>query len=291
MLNKITIGLPVYNGGDFIKNRIENILSQNYEDFELIISNNASTDNTDEVCKQFKNRDNRIKYFTHKKNEGALWNFQFVLDESNTPYFVWAGADDIWDQNFLKENIGFLEKNQNFIGSISQVEKFGESNQRELSSNRIIKNIIKQFKFSKYGAVEATGNYKRKSKIYLQNNSAQAVYGIFRTSNLKKSMINKLFLGMDLVIILNVLKYGDYHVIPKKLIKFNMRGFSSNGINASTKNLNHSLIGRIFPYYPFTKWCFNNIGKIIFFNNIIHFIKLNISGELAIIYDILLLKK
>lgn len=291
MSRKITIGLPVYNGDNFLKNRIENILSQTYEDFELIISNNASTDNTDEICKQFVNKDNRIKYFIQEKNKGGLCNFQFVLDASNTPYFVWAGVDDIWDQNFLKENIDFLEKNQNFIGSISQVEKFGESNQRELSSNRKIKNIIKQFRWSKYGAVEATGNYKRKARIYLQNNSAQAIYGIFKTTDLKKSMINKSFLAMDLAIILNVLKYGDYHVIPKKLIKFNMGGFSSNGINASTKKLNHSLIGRIFPYYPFTKWCFNNIGKIIFFNNIFHFIKLNTTGELAIIYDHLLVKK
>jgi glycosyltransferase involved in cell wall biosynthesis len=291
MSRKITIGLPVYNGGNFLKERIKNILSQNYDDFELIISNNASTDNTDDICEQFVNKDNRIKYFVQEKNEGGLWNFEFTLNASNTPYFVWAGVDDIWDNDFLKENIYFLESTQNFVGSIGQVEKFGMLNQRELSSNKKIKNIIKQFRWSRYGAVEAAGNYETKTRTYLQNNSAQAIYGIFRTDVLKKAIINKSFLAMDLAIILNILKYGDFHVIQKKLIRFNMGGFSSNGINSSTKKLNHSMIGRIFPYYPFTKWCFINIGKKIFFKNFFHFVKLNVTGILAIIYDLLLSKK
>lgn len=288
---KISIGLPVYNGENFIQDRIENILSQSYSNFELIISNNASIDSTDKICREFKNKDERIKYFIQEKNKGGLWNFQFVLNESDSDYFVWAGVDDVWDKDFLRENIEFLEKETNFVGSISQVDSFGELDGREISSNRQMKKIIERFRWSKYGVQEATGDYGKKVKTYLNRNSAQALYGIFRTNALKKSIVKKSFLGMDLAIILDVLKYGDLHVVQKKLIKFYRGGFSSKGINTSTKKLEHSLIGRVFPYYFFTKWCFKNLGKEIFLKNILHFFKLNLTGEFAIIYDIILSKK
>jgi glycosyltransferase involved in cell wall biosynthesis len=290
LLKKISIGFPVYNGEKFLRNRLLNILSQTYTDFELIISNNLSTDSTDEICKQFMNKDNRIKYIVQEKNEGGIWNFHFVLNEANTPYFVWAGVDDIWEKNFLKENINFLENEEKFVGSIGNVKTYGIIDDREFS-NKIIVNFVKKCRLGKYGPHEALGTYGKKVRIYLNANSAQAVYGVFRTDALKKSFVNKLFLGFDLAIILNVLKYGDYHVIQKDLIKFYRGGFSSNGINSSTKKLNHSMIGRIFPYYPFTKWCFLNIGGKIFFKNFFHFVKLNVTGILAIIYDLLLSKK
>jgi glycosyltransferase involved in cell wall biosynthesis len=282
--------MPVFNGESFLENRLKNILEQTFFDFDLIISNNASTDNTEKICKQFANKDNRIKYFNQQKNYGVERNFYFVLNKSNSPYFVWAGVDDIWEKDFLKETLNFLELEKKFVGCIGEVETYGEVKNREVS-NKKISDLIKRIRLGEYGPQEATGEYEQKVKTYLNRNSAQALYGVFRTGSLKKSYIQKLFLGVDLAIILNFLKYGDYHVIKKKFIKFNIGGFSSKGITTSTKKLGHTWTGRLFPYYPFTKWCFENIGVKIFLKNIFHFIKLNITGELAIIYDILVLKK
>lgn len=290
MTRKITIGLPIYNGEKFLRKRIENIQSQTLNDFELIISDNNSTDDTHKICKEFLENKNNIKYFLQEKNQGAMWNFQFVLEKANTPYFVWAGADDIWDKDFLQENTNFLENEKKCVGCISEVETYGNSNNRELS-NSFFANIVKKIKIGKYGPHEALGTYEEKVGLYLNANSAQAIYGIFRTDALKKSYVNKSFLAVDLAIILNILKYGDFHVIQKKLIRFYRGGFSSKGIISSTKKLKHNIIGRIFPYYPFTKWCFQNIGKKIFFKNIFHFFKLNLIGEMAIIYDVVLSKK
>ena len=132
MNKKLTIGLPVYNGEKFLKQRLENIKLQTFGDFEIIISDNASTDNTNKMCKEFMNNDNRIKYIKQEKNKGGIWNFQFLLNKANTEYFVWAGIDDLWDENFLKENLDFLENKKSFVGSISNVMTYGDSKNREI---------------------------------------------------------------------------------------------------------------------------------------------------------------
>ena len=122
----VTIGLPVYNGELFLKHALDSLLSQTYENFELIISNNFSTDNTNLICQDYQKKDKRIRYFQQTKNIGTYQNCLFVLKQSNTTFFQWAAADDLWHDTFLEKNIQFLEKNPNFIGSISQVDYYDD---------------------------------------------------------------------------------------------------------------------------------------------------------------------
>ena len=75
----VSIGLPVYNGEKFLKKRIDSILNQTYENFELIISDNASTDNTRKICESYTKQDSRIRYVCQQKNIGAIENFKFLL--------------------------------------------------------------------------------------------------------------------------------------------------------------------------------------------------------------------
>jgi glycosyltransferase involved in cell wall biosynthesis len=289
--NIISIGLPVFNGEKFILKRIKNILEQNFEHFELIISDNNSNDNTKKICKEFVKRDSRIKYFCQDKNLGPVLNFQFVLNHARNTYFIWAGVDDLWHNDFLKECVNFLLKNNDFVGCIGQVES-SKNIDRDISNKKIIKKIINSFRWSKYGTHDAVGTYEKRIKIYLNAASAQSIYGCFKTNQLKKSFITDIsFIGVDLAIILNLLKFGNFHVIGKKLISFGNSGYSKGGIIDSTKKYNHGVIGRILPYYPFTKWCFQNIEKIIVLKNLYQLFKLNLGGILAIAYDVLLSKK
>lgn len=286
---KVSIGLPVYNGGQFIRKRLESLLSQTFTDFELIISDNASIDSTSEICKEFEKKDKRIRYIRQEKNIGIFWNFNFVLKEAEYDYFVWAAADDLWHADFLKECVDFLQENCEYVGCIGQVERFGNDAKRDISDSKFIKNFINLFRWSEYGPHEAIGSYGKKFRIYLKAASAQSIYGCFRTFALKKTFSSdQNFVGGDLAIILNLLKFGNFHVIEKKLIKFYKSGYSSGGILDSIKKDKHSFLGSVFPCYPFTKWCFHNIDKKIFLKNFYYLIKLNLGAELAIIYDILL---
>ena len=98
----VTIGLPVFNGEDFLEEAIESLIGQSLGDFELIISDNASTDSTKDIVERFLKRDPRVRYIRQPKNIGAARNFVFVLEQARTELFMWASHDDIWAENWLE---------------------------------------------------------------------------------------------------------------------------------------------------------------------------------------------
>ena len=108
----VSVGLPVYNGGAMLSEAIESILSQDFGDIELIISDNGSTDSTREICLNHEKMDRRIRYHSFEENLGAIKNFLRVLDLSIGPYFMWASSDDLHHKSFIKKCLHQLENNK-----------------------------------------------------------------------------------------------------------------------------------------------------------------------------------
>ena len=100
----VSIGLPVFNGGKSVRKTIEAVLSQTFRNFELIISDNASTDSTYKICKEFEKKDKRVRCVQQKNNMGPWWNFNFVLKEAKSDYFLWTAGDDYMSENYLESN-------------------------------------------------------------------------------------------------------------------------------------------------------------------------------------------
>jgi len=105
----VSIGIPVYNGEKHLSKAIESILAQTYQDFEIIISNNASTDGTDEICRDFARSDRRIRHFLQSENLGAARNFNIVFELSRGKYFKWTGYDDWLAPEFLARCVTVLD--------------------------------------------------------------------------------------------------------------------------------------------------------------------------------------
>lgn len=105
---RLTIGLPVYNGGPVLRTTIESLLSQTFRDFVLLISDNASTDETEAICREFAARDARVRYVRQPTNLRMHPNFEFVLAEAKSELFMWAAADDGWDNDWLKCLVGHM---------------------------------------------------------------------------------------------------------------------------------------------------------------------------------------
>ncbi|MGV0043479.1 glycosyltransferase family 2 protein [Mycobacterium colombiense] len=114
---RISIGIPVYNGDASLEQALKSICSQSFRDYEVIISDNASTDNTAQICREMAAINPRIKYFRQENNIGAAANFKFVLDKAVGEYFHWLAADDTRSDNFLELNINFLEENVDYVAS------------------------------------------------------------------------------------------------------------------------------------------------------------------------------
>ncbi|MGH8773904.1 MAG: glycosyltransferase family 2 protein [Jiangellaceae bacterium] len=99
----LTIGLPVYNGEHFLAEAVESILAQKYGDFAMVVSDNASTDGTEEIGRQFAALDPRVRYVRHDVNRGAAWNFNQLVHTTDGPFFKWAAHDDLLLPTWLGE--------------------------------------------------------------------------------------------------------------------------------------------------------------------------------------------
>jgi len=115
----VSIGMPVYNGAKYIRQALDSLLAQDYAHFELIISDNASTDDTAVICKEFATRDARISYHCNEQNMGPAWNFTRVLEMSAGEYFMWAAHDDEWLPNHISTIVPMLESNKKVVLAVS----------------------------------------------------------------------------------------------------------------------------------------------------------------------------
>jgi len=127
---KVSIGMPVYNGDKFIREALESVLAQTFTDYELIISDNASTDGTEAICTEYAKRDWRIRYVRQSENRGGHWNFKYVLQAAKGLYFTWLACDDVLESRFLEETFSYMSRHNECILVSGDFESIDESGLR-----------------------------------------------------------------------------------------------------------------------------------------------------------------
>lgn len=283
-LPKLTIGLPIYNGESFIRKRLENILSESFTDFELIISDD-SMDATPSICQEFANKDKRIHYIHQKNRMGLVWNFDYLLKQAKSEYFVWAGVDDKWTPDFLEKNIAILDSNKDVVGSMGKIERYGPPiNEYKLDPNdSSTQKIYKKFRrfFRPFGVFPVMSeSYEDRVRTYLKIRDDHGVWAVYRTKKLQKCMEYDPW-NFCLPIVLNVLKYGKLHVFDKVMIYYYTQGTTSEGILQHWHKGKNKIRDVIFPWSAFTLWCSKNLGVKVFLKNLDHFILLQVLGFLS----------
>jgi glycosyltransferase involved in cell wall biosynthesis len=108
---RLTIGLPVYNGENYLAESIDALLAQTYTDFELVISDNASADGTEEICRKYAAGDDRIRYVKQPVNIGAAPNHNFLVDQARGELFKWAAHDDLFAPRLVESCVELLDAN------------------------------------------------------------------------------------------------------------------------------------------------------------------------------------
>lgn len=111
----ISIGMPVYNGERFIHKALDSLLAQSFKDFELIISDNASEDATQQICFEYASKDSRIRYYRNEINIGAVENSINVLELSSGKYFMFAADHDLYEPNFISRCVEILEQDSSVV--------------------------------------------------------------------------------------------------------------------------------------------------------------------------------
>ena len=294
---KISIGLPVYNGENILRRSIDSILSQTFSDFELIISDNASSDSTPIICQDYAKRDKRIRYVRQKKNIGVYRNYFFLVNEAKFEYFLWVASDDYLDPNFLDENLKILTENDNIVSSVGKVKPFGAEdiglNPTKIETAQYPKFLQQYVKMNRRKKMTDTapifGSFDKKIRTFLKiTKSLRRWYGLYRTEQLRQCFIEKPFINVEVAIFLNLLKMGDFYECDNTFLHEFDEGISSKGILNFIKNAKHNFIGTIFPFQPFTFWCLKNLGLKQVLKNLDTLTLMNLGGGFAIAVDLYL---
>jgi glycosyltransferase involved in cell wall biosynthesis len=112
---KLAIGVPVYNGENYLPETLDNLLRQTFEDFEIIISDNCSSDCTEQICRDYAATDTRILYTRTERNIGASPNFNRVFKLARSPYFTWKAHDDRSHPTFLETCVDVLDSSPDVV--------------------------------------------------------------------------------------------------------------------------------------------------------------------------------
>jgi glycosyltransferase involved in cell wall biosynthesis len=112
---RVSVGMPVYNGERYVAAAIESILGQTYGDLELVISDNASTDATEAICRDYARRDRRVRYVRQPQNVGGPANYRRVFELGSGEFEKWTNADDVWDVTFIEKAIGVLDAHADVV--------------------------------------------------------------------------------------------------------------------------------------------------------------------------------
>jgi glycosyltransferase involved in cell wall biosynthesis len=253
---QVSIGLPVYNGDKFLQESLDSLLNQTFGNFELIISDNASTDNTEEICRTYAAQDKRIRYYRNPNNIGCACNFNCVFELSNSEYFKWAAYDDLHAPDFLSKCIHVLEENPNYILCHSHTSFIDE--QGDFLQN--------------YGIKLLTDSAKPHLRFHelLTKHLCYQMYGVIRQSALKKIPPMGGHGNADGILLLRLGMVGQFYEIPEYLFfarshsQQSLSMFFPNYLAFTHENPQYSL-DMLPDFYEYSVWFdSNNKGKILF---------------------------
>ncbi len=243
---KVSIGMPVFNGEKFLSPVLDSLIGQSFLDFELIISDNASTDGTEQICREYAARDHRINYIRQPVNAGIVANFKFVQKKSRGEYFMWAASDDIRSLDFVELNVKFLSENPDYVASTSPDGYESEDlNLRKLSGFALDGELFQRFVQFFDHCWESHG----------------IVYSLMRTNVIQACDVlnQKGYLGADWGIGLYLASKGKVHRVKDGYTIFGVHGLSRDA--DFVKSVRSSAIEVIIPFYRLGKYIFSlNIG-------------------------------
>lgn len=204
----VSIGMPVYNGSRYLGAALDSLLAQEYPDFEIIISDNASDDETEVICRDYAARDARVHYYRADRNMGALWNFVHVFELAGGEYFMWAAHDDLRHPAYLRRCVTALDQNPRAVFCCTGVRLIDELG-HEVSDT---------FGCRSYLPTGATP--RERLRALLRSTYWVHVYSLMRTTALARTRIGNPIWGGDVVVVADMCLLGEVVGMPEKLFEY-----------------------------------------------------------------------
>jgi glycosyltransferase involved in cell wall biosynthesis len=201
---RVTIGLPVFNGENYVAEAIDSLLAQTYSDFELIISDNASADRTEEICRAYASKDRRILYLRNETNMGAARNFNQTVELAGGEYFKWAAHDDLCAPELIERCVDVLDRDPSIVlcyALSGAIDKHGD-------------------RVPDFDAKPTLGSPKPHERFFecvCVPHPQDAVFGVVRADMLRKTRLIGRFMSSDRVLLGELVLLGPFYEIPEYL--------------------------------------------------------------------------
>ena len=233
---KLSIGLPVYNGQNYLSAAIDSLLGQTFADFELIISDNASTDGTQAICRQYAARDERVRYVRQEVNRGAGWNFSETFRLARGEYFKWAAHDDLCAPTFLERCVERLEQDPALVLCFSRsavIDHAGRVVADELSDDPRRCNFQGVSAAGEARRVALCGSPKPRERylgVLVYSLRCYEVFGVIRRSAMRRTGLHRPYNGGEKVFLAELSLLGRFAEIDEVLFfpRWHDQRFSSN---------------------------------------------------------------
>ena len=239
---RVTVGVPVFNGEPFLAEALESLLNQTFSDLEIVISDNASTDRTEEICRAYGARDPRIRYYRSDTNRGAAWNHNRVFELARGEYFKWNSADDSCAPEFLARCVAGLDKDPSAVmacSNVLEIDEFGEAVKPGFIPSEVVSD----------SAVE------RFCRNFQIDHSCFHVYSLIRSHVLRQVGPMGFYTGSDRVLLSHLSLFGRCVLIPDTLL-FNRdhparftRSFGEKSHQGTVWFDSGAAARKLFPYW------------------------------------------
>jgi len=201
---RVTIGVPVFNGENYVAEALDSLLAQTYQDFELIISDNASTDATEEICRRYACRDSRIRYVRNDANVGASKNFNQLVALAMGEYFKWAAHDDLCGPQFLERCVDALDRD------LSVVLSYPWS--KAIDGDGV---VVRDFEpMPKLGSNKV---HERFFQCVCVAHPQNPIFGVVRTERLRETRLIGTYMSADRVLLGELVLLGRFCEVPEFL--------------------------------------------------------------------------
>ncbi len=212
---RVYSGMPVYNGERYLEDSIVSNLAQTFDDFGLIIADNASTDRTGEICQDYASRDPRIIYIRNPENVGAARNYSKCFEPSNCEYFRWSNGDDLIDPTLISECVEVLDKHEDVVLAYGKTRLIDGEGQ-------LMENYNDNLHLDQDNPADRFIDCRQRIGL------SHVLYGLMRRDLLAQTALFGNFVASDINLIIELALYGKFHELTDTRFSRRMHDLSSS---------------------------------------------------------------
>jgi len=201
----LSIALPVYNGSRHLREAIDSLLAQDVGDLELVISDNASTDETAAICTEYASKDSRVRYTCTEQNIGAAANFNRAFQLCSGTYFMWGSDDDVWDSRFARLCVDRLDRSPQAVMCGSRVANM--THDGIVLAERVEEGLDTE-------GLDVAGRVRKMTSRL----TGSDIYAVIRPEALRTTALFRRSMGPDTLLVLELLLLGESLCVPQVLL-------------------------------------------------------------------------